>query len=77
MPPRFCIRRSIRGLTINRWLTAVSREQRASDVASAVMITTGLPQHFDVAAIYPLEEIGDAVRHVTQPGKVGTVVVKP
>jgi len=69
--------RSIRGLTINRWLTAVSREQRASDVASAVMIATGLPQHFDVAAIYPLEEIGDAVRHVTQPGKVGTVVVKP
>ena len=41
------------------------------------MITTGLPQHFDVAVIYPLEEIGNAVRHVTQPGKVGTVVVKP
>ena len=68
---------AIRGLTINRWLTAVSPEQRASDVASAVMITTGLPQHIDVAAIYPLERIGDAVRHVSQPGKVGTVVVKP
>jgi hypothetical protein len=24
-----------------------------------------------------VEQIGDAVRHVTQPGKVGTVVVKP
>jgi NADPH:quinone reductase-like Zn-dependent oxidoreductase len=67
----------IRGLTINRWLTAVSAEQRASDVASAVMITMGLPQHFDVAAVYPLERIADAVRHASQPGKVGTVVVKP
>jgi NADPH:quinone reductase-like Zn-dependent oxidoreductase len=67
----------IRGLTISRWLTAVSAEQRASDVASAVTITTGMPQHFDVAAVYPLDRIADAVRHVSQPGKVGTVVVKP
>jgi NADPH:quinone reductase-like Zn-dependent oxidoreductase len=67
----------IRGLTINRWLTSVSPEQRASDVASAVMITTGLPHLFDVAAVYPLDRIADAVRHVSQPGKVGTVVVKP
>jgi NADPH:quinone reductase-like Zn-dependent oxidoreductase len=68
---------AIRGLTINRWLTAVSPEQRASDVASAVMITTGLQQHFDVAAIYPLDQIAAGVRHVSEPGKVGTVVVKP
>ena len=67
----------IRGLTIGRWLTAVSAERRASDVAGAVMITTSLPQHFDVAAVYPLERIADAVRHVFQPGKTGTVVVKP
>lgn len=68
---------AIRGLTVNRWLTAVSPEQRASDVASAVLITTGLPQHFDVAAAYPLDRIADAVQHVSKPGKVGTVVVKP
>ena len=37
----------------------------------------GLPQHFDVAAVYPLERIADAVRHASQLGKVGTVVVKP
>jgi hypothetical protein len=41
------------------------------------MITTGLPHLFDVAAVYPLDRIADAVRHVSQPGKVGTVVVKP
>src|ERR1700694_2571717 len=49
----------ITGLTINRWLTAVSPEQRASDVATAVMITAGLPQHFDVAAVYPFDRIAD------------------
>ena len=69
--------RAIRGLTINRWLTAVSPEQRASDVASAVAITTGILHHFEVVAIYPLDRIADAVRQVAQPGKVGTVVVKP
>jgi hypothetical protein len=45
-------------------------------LASAVAIATVLPQHFDVAAVYPFERIGDAERHVSQPGKVGTVVVK-
>jgi len=68
---------AVQGLTIGRWFTGVSAEQRASDVASAVMITTHLSQHFDVAAVYPLERIGDAVRHAAQPGKIGTVVVKP
>jgi NADPH:quinone reductase-like Zn-dependent oxidoreductase len=67
---------AIRGLTINRWLTAVSPEQRASDVASAVMTATGRPEHFDVSAVYPLDRIADAVRDVTLPGKVGTVIVK-
>ena len=67
---------AVRGLTINRWLTAVSPEQRASDVASAVTIAAGRPQDFDVAAVYPLDRIADAVRDVTQPGKVGTVIVK-
>jgi NADPH:quinone reductase-like Zn-dependent oxidoreductase len=67
----------VTGLTINRWLTAGSPEQRASDVATAVMITAGLRHHFDVAATYPLDRIADAALHVSQPGKVGTVVVTP
>src|ERR1700692_2093129 len=64
----------IRGLTIDRWLTAVSPQQRASDMASPVMIKRGLPHHFDVAAVYPLDRITDAVHHVAQPGKVRTVL---
>jgi NADPH:quinone reductase-like Zn-dependent oxidoreductase len=67
--------RAICGRTINRWFTAVSPEQRASDLASAVAMTTKLSQHFDVAATYPLDRIADAVRHASAPGKTGTVVV--
>ena len=67
----------IRGMTINRWFTAVSPEERANDVASALAITTNLSEHFEVAGTYPLDRIADAVRHAGQPGKIGTVVVHP
>jgi NADPH:quinone reductase-like Zn-dependent oxidoreductase len=40
----------LRGLTIRRWLSSVSPEQRASDVAGALAIARGVPQHFDAAA---------------------------
>jgi NADPH:quinone reductase-like Zn-dependent oxidoreductase len=69
--------RGVRGMTINRWFAAVSAEQRGSDVASAVAIATNLTQHFDVAAVYQLDQIADAVRHASQPEKIGTVVVTP
>jgi NADPH:quinone reductase-like Zn-dependent oxidoreductase len=69
--------RAIRGLSLGRWLTAVPAERRASDQACAVLIAEGLREHLDTAAIYPLDHIGDAVRHVTRPGKLGTVLVKP
>jgi NADPH:quinone reductase-like Zn-dependent oxidoreductase len=69
--------KSLRGISIGRWLTTVSPERRASDLASAVMLTVGLGQHLDTAAVFPLTEINDAVRAVTAPGKVGTVLVKP
>jgi NADPH:quinone reductase-like Zn-dependent oxidoreductase len=67
----------IRGMTIIRWFTAVSPEERASDIASAIAITTNLPQHFEVAGTYSINQIADAVRHASQPGKIGTVVVRP
>jgi NADPH:quinone reductase-like Zn-dependent oxidoreductase len=66
---------TIQGLTVLRWPTAVSPDQRASDVAAAVTIATDLAQYFDVAAVYPIDRIADAVREVTRPGKAGTVVV--
>ena len=68
---------AIRGMTVGRWLTAVSQEQRASDVGSAVAITTNLPQHFEVAGTYRLEQIAEAVRQTAQSGELGTVIVHP
>jgi NADPH:quinone reductase-like Zn-dependent oxidoreductase len=68
--------KAIRGISIGRWLTAVSPEQRASDLASALSLVRGLAAHLDTAAVYPIEQIRDAVRAVTAPGKVGTVIVK-
>jgi NADPH:quinone reductase-like Zn-dependent oxidoreductase len=68
---------AIRGMTVGRWFTAVSPEQRASDVASAVAITTNLPQHFEVGGTYRLEQIAEAVRQTAQSGELGTVIVHP
>ena len=68
---------SLRGLTIGRWLTAVSPEQRASDINTALVMAQQMPQHFEVAAIYPLDQISEAVRHASRSGKIGTVLVRP
>jgi NADPH:quinone reductase-like Zn-dependent oxidoreductase len=65
----------IRGLTIGRWLTSVSPERRASDIASVVGIATQSGE-FDVAGAYSLDQISVAARHVNAPGKIGTVIVK-
>jgi NADPH:quinone reductase-like Zn-dependent oxidoreductase len=68
--------KSIRGISITRWLTTVSTEQRASDLTSVAQIAEKLTQHFDTAPVYPINQITAAVHAVTAPGKVGTIVVK-
>jgi NADPH:quinone reductase-like Zn-dependent oxidoreductase len=65
----------IRGLSIGRWLGAVSVEQRASDIASALAMAQGMSHLFAPAATYSLDQITEAVAHVSRPGRVGTVVV--
>jgi NADPH:quinone reductase-like Zn-dependent oxidoreductase len=65
----------MRGLTIGRWLTGVSPERRASDIASVTGIASQSGE-FDVAGVYPLDQISAAVEHVNAPGKIGTVIVK-
>ncbi|MDT5340741.1 MAG: hypothetical protein QOD90_6246 [Mycobacterium sp.] len=67
----------IRGLSIGRWLGAVSAEQRASDVASALAMAQGMAPLFAPAAIYPMEQISEAAAHVSRPGRVGVVLVTP
>ena len=65
----------LRGLNIGRWLTGVSPERRASDIAAAAGLAAAQPSELDVAATYSLDQITDAVHHVSRPGKIGTVIV--
>jgi NADPH:quinone reductase-like Zn-dependent oxidoreductase len=67
--------RGLRGMTVFRWLTDASATQRASDIAAALAMVSAHPQALAPAAVYRLDDIGAAVRHVSEPGKVGTVVV--
>src|ERR1700733_4373487 len=59
-----------RGLTIGRWLSATSPEQRASDAATAVDLVLAQQQLLEPAAVYPLDELNAAVQRVSAPGKV-------
>ena len=66
----------LRGATIGRWV-ATTTPERASDTRTAGLIAQALSDHFDVAAIYPIGELSDAIRHAAKPGKTGTVLVRP
>jgi NADPH:quinone reductase-like Zn-dependent oxidoreductase len=66
----------IRGLSIGRWLSSVSPERRASDIAGVTAIASTQTDQFDVAGTYALDQITDAVQHVGRPGKTGTVIVR-
>jgi hypothetical protein len=65
-----------RGLTIGRWLSATSPEQRASDAATAVDLVLAHQHLLEPAAVYPLDELIAAVQRVSAPGNVGTVVIR-
>ncbi|MFE5112257.1 zinc-binding dehydrogenase [Streptomyces sp. NPDC056663] len=62
---------------ISGWPSEASPEKRASDIATAKQIALALTDQFDVVATYGLGEPADAMAHAVQPGKVGTVLVRP
>jgi NADPH:quinone reductase-like Zn-dependent oxidoreductase len=68
---------TMRGATIGRWVATTSPEQRASDTTTAGLMALALSDQFDVAAIYPIGELSDAIRHAIKPGRTGTVLVRP
>ena len=68
---------TLRGATIGRWVTTASPEQRVSDTTTACLMAQAFSSQFDVAEIYPIAELSDAIRHATEPGKIGTVLVRP
>jgi NADPH:quinone reductase-like Zn-dependent oxidoreductase len=68
---------TMRGASIGRWVATTSPEQRASDTTTAALMAQALSDQFDVAAIYPVRDLSEAIRHATKPGKIGTVLVRP
>jgi NADPH:quinone reductase-like Zn-dependent oxidoreductase len=66
----------IRGLSVGHWLSGVAPERLASDIAGVIAIATTQAGNFDVAGTYTLDQISAAARHVSAPGKIGTVIVK-
>ena len=68
---------TLRGATVGRWVATSSPEQRVSDTTTTCLMAQAFSSQFDVAAIYPIAELADAIRHATKPGKIGTVLVRP
>jgi NADPH:quinone reductase-like Zn-dependent oxidoreductase len=68
---------TLRGATIGRWVASTSPAQCVSDTRTACLMAEAFPSQFDAAAIYPIAELSDAIRHATTPGKTGTVLVRP
>ena len=68
---------TLRGATIGRWVATSSPEQRVSDTTTACLMAQAFSSQLDVAAVYPMAELSDAIRHATKPGKTGTVLVRP
>jgi hypothetical protein len=68
---------TLRGATIGSWIATTSPEQRVSDTNAACLMAQAFSVQFDVASIYPIAELSDAIRHAAKPGKTGTVLVRP
>jgi NADPH:quinone reductase-like Zn-dependent oxidoreductase len=66
---------TIRGVSVARWATVTSPEQRFWDVQTALMMAQDLSAQFEPAAHYDVSDIAKAVEHAVRPGKVGTVLV--
>ncbi|WP_435195196.1 zinc-binding dehydrogenase [Streptomyces sp. NRRL F-5630] len=65
---------TVRGVSIERWMTRTP-EERAEDVAFATRLAATAPDLFEVAARYDLAEFPKAVDHVRRTGKSGTVLL--
>jgi NADPH:quinone reductase-like Zn-dependent oxidoreductase len=65
----------VSGVTIGRWLTTRTAEERAQDVAGAISLASEAPELFEVAQTYDLADFLTAIEHAQRPGKVGTVLL--
>jgi NADPH:quinone reductase-like Zn-dependent oxidoreductase len=65
----------VQALSIGRWSASVSEQRRAWDIATALALGRDAIDHLDVAAIYRLDDVHQAIDHVGRPGKTGMVIV--
>jgi NADPH:quinone reductase-like Zn-dependent oxidoreductase len=66
---------AIRGLSVLRWMTDETAEQRAADVARAQRLALTQPGLFPVAGRYTLTSLDPAVRRIKEASGDGTVII--
>lgn len=66
---------TITGVTMGSWASKSSADERAADIQVALMLAEQHPELFEVSADYPFSQFKEAIEHVTQPSKGGTVLV--
>ena len=65
----------VRGVSIGRWASARTAEQRVGDIEFAAGLARARPELPGIAAACDLADYRAAVTEVTRPGKTGTVVL--
>jgi NADPH:quinone reductase-like Zn-dependent oxidoreductase len=66
----------LRGVSLNRWRETTPADLRQEDVEASIAFGLAHPNHFEVAAEYPLERFGEAITRVERPGRVGLVMLR-
>ncbi|MBT2792808.1 alcohol dehydrogenase catalytic domain-containing protein [Paraburkholderia strydomiana] len=65
---------TIRGVSINQWFH-LPAEVRQTDIQTALRLADARPELFPVESMYPPDQIKQAVRHVSRPGRTGAVLL--
>ncbi|NKJ47557.1 hypothetical protein CIC12_12550 [Burkholderia sp. SG-MS1] len=67
----------LKGFWLTQRLSRMTLAQRDALMAEAVLLLRAGVLHAEVAATYPLEAVGKALRHVVEPGRRGKVYLLP
>jgi NADPH:quinone reductase-like Zn-dependent oxidoreductase len=67
----------LQGFWLTQRLARMTLAQRDALMAEAVDLLRAGVLHVEVAAVYPLEAVGKALRHVDEPGRRGKVFLLP
>jgi NADPH:quinone reductase-like Zn-dependent oxidoreductase len=68
---------ALRGFWLTQLLARMTLAQRDALMAEAVDLLRAGVLNVEVAAVYPLEAVGQALRHVDEPGRRGKVFLLP